>query len=190
MTCHSEDLGIHLHPRNLDLRHPHTYHYSAVQHPEKRPEPSSGPPQAVPVSASRASHVACFLPLCVVSGQHELDSTVFLPAPADLGESAAEAGQEEEALGQDDHAGQEQCECECGRQVELVVVFLKGTGPAVGECVHRAQRQGHEAQRGLRKKEGRNERTATEARAPPVRIPAPCQLGGVGFRLPLCKSQG
>jgi hypothetical protein len=93
--------------------------------------------------------VACFLPLCVVAGQHELDSPIFLPAPAYLGESAVEAGQEEEALGQDDHTGQEQRECECGRQVELVVVFLKGTGPAVGECVHCAEYQGHEAQCGL-----------------------------------------
>lgn len=90
--------------------------------------------------------MACFFLLCVVAGQHELDSTVFLPAPADLGESAADAGQEKEALGQDDHTGQEQRECERGRQVELVVVFLKGAGPAVGERVHRAQHQGHEAQ--------------------------------------------
>jgi hypothetical protein len=29
------------------------------------------------------------------------------------------------------------------------VVFLKGTGPAVGECVHCAEYQGHEAQCGL-----------------------------------------
>lgn len=93
--------------------------------------------------------MACFLPLCVVAWQHELDSPVFLPAPSDLGESAAEAGQEKEALGQDNHTGQEQRECECGWQVELVVVFLKGTGPAIGERVHRAEHQGHEAQRGL-----------------------------------------
>lgn len=116
---------------------------------EKRPEPSPGPPQAVPVSISRASYVACFLPLCVASGQHELDGTIPLPAPADLGESVAEAGQEEETLGQDDDTGQEQRERKCGRQVELVVVFLKGTGPAIGEGVHCAQHQGHEAQRGL-----------------------------------------
>lgn len=93
--------------------------------------------------------MACFLPQHVVGRQHELDSTIFLPASADLGESAAEAGKEEEALGQDDHTGQEQRECERRRQVELVVVFFKGTGPAVGECVQRAQHQGHEAQRGL-----------------------------------------
>lgn len=93
--------------------------------------------------------MACFLTLCVVSRQHELDSPVFLPAPADPGESAAEAGQEEESLGQDDHTGQEQRECERRRQVELVVVFFKGTGPAVGERVQSGQHQGHEAQRGL-----------------------------------------
>lgn len=93
--------------------------------------------------------MACFLPPRVVGRQHELDSAIFLPASADLGESAAETGKEEEALGQDDHTGQEQCECERRRQVELVVVFFKGTGPAIGECVQRAQHQGHEAQRGL-----------------------------------------
>lgn len=88
----------------------------------------------------------------VVHGQRELDGAVLLPAPPDLGESAADAGQEEQAPGQDDDAGHQQCEREGGRQVELVAALLKGTGPAVGERVQGAQHQGHKAQGGLQRK--------------------------------------
>lgn len=89
--------------------------------------------------------MACFLPLYMVSRQCELDSTIFLPAPADPGKSATDTRQEEEDLGQDDDTGQKQREREGGRQVELVAALLEGTGPAIGERVQGAQHQRHEA---------------------------------------------
>lgn len=88
----------------------------------------------------------------VVHGQCEFDSAVLLPAPPDPGESAAEAGQQEQTFGQDDDAGHQQREREGGGQVELIAALLKGTGPAIGECVQGTQHQGHKAQCGLQEK--------------------------------------
>ena len=93
--------------------------------------------------------MACLLGQGAVHWQRELDGSILLPAPPDLGESAAEAGQEKEAFGQDDHTGHQQGECEGGGQVELVATLLEGAGPAVGEGMHGAQHQAHKAQSGL-----------------------------------------
>lgn len=107
-----------------------------------------------PGPGAGTSHMASLLGQGMVHWQHELDGTILLPTPSDLGESAAEAGQKKQAFGQDDHTGHQQRECEGGRQVELVAALLKGTGPAIGECVQRAQHQGHKAQCRLQKKRG------------------------------------
>lgn len=74
----------------------------------------------------------------VVHGPREIDGAILLPAFPDLGESAAEAGQEEQAFGQDDDTGHQQRECEGRGQVELVAALLEGAGPAVGERVQGA----------------------------------------------------
>lgn len=144
--------------------------------------------------------MARLLHLGVVGGQHELDSAVSLPAPADPGESAAEAGKEEEALGQDDHTGQKQGECECGWKVELVVAFLKGPRPAVGERVQRAQHQGNEAQRRLWEEKARMREKGHECQGAAVFESQPPTFsfkfffsflfGRFGFFLSPYKSQG
>lgn len=105
----------------------------------------------------------------VAHRQCELDGGIPLPAPPDAGKSAAEAGQQEQSLGQDDDTGHEQRECEGGRQVELVMAVFEGAGPAIGECVQGAQHQGHEAQSGLREK-GRTGSRQRQARGPDQRL--------------------
>lgn len=106
----------------------------------------------------------------MVPWQRELDGTLLLPAPPNLVESAAEAGQEEENFGQDDDTGHQQRECEGRGQVELVAALLEGTGPAIGECVQGAQHQAHKAQSGLRekKKAGMRARVRMDIVIPPT----------------------
>ena len=110
--------------------------------------PASGSPEL----GAGPSHVACLLGQGAVHWQCEPDGTILLPAPPDLGESAADARQEKQAFGQDDNAGHQQGEGEGRRQEELVAALLEGTRPAVGERVQRAEDQSHEAQGGLRGK--------------------------------------
>lgn len=123
--------------------------------PEKQPRQAQGYcPACVWFLGPEAgtSHVARLLGQGVVHWQSKLDATILLPAPPDSGELAAEAGEQEEAFGQDHDAGHQQRERERGRQVELVMAVFEGAGPAIGECVQGAQHQGHKAQSGLREK--------------------------------------
>lgn len=115
------------------------------------------PGTVLPVSGSPElgagpSHVACLLGQGVVHWQCEPDGAILLPAPPDLGESAADARQEKQAFGQDDNTGHQQGEGEGGGQEELVAALLEGAGPAIGERVQGAQYQSHKAQSGLQGK--------------------------------------
>lgn len=154
-VCPSEYHRIHGGPRNSDLKPPACaqFHRTAQSRKAALAGPGRGPARVRCLGPEAGtSHVARLLGQGVVHWQSELAAAILLPAPPDSGEPAAEAGQQEQAFGQDHDTRHQQREREGGRQVELVMAVFEGTGPAVGECVQGTQQQGHEAQSGLRER--------------------------------------
>lgn len=87
--------------------------------------------------------------MAVFIRQGEADVSALLPAAADLREPPGYAGQEESQAARKNHEGENQDHNEGGRQVEAVLLRIKGAVPAVEERVDGGHEQGTVTERGL-----------------------------------------
>lgn len=104
-----------------------------------------GPADTVPVCfltlVSYVSNVVQPVAAAVVR-QGEADVPAPLPAAADLRQPPGHAGQEEGQAAQQNRKGQDQDQCEGGRQQEAVLGGIKGAIPAEEERVEGGHGQG------------------------------------------------